>query len=113
MKLTVQELGTIIEVMNIRSNRHSTIKDLRLLDSVVQMLLDFMPKTPELPVDATDEQKAEYEKEVAEYPSYEVEINFMRTHLDVIKNKMNTTNVFFDDKTSREKILALAEKIGL
>lgn len=113
MKLTVQELATIIEVTNIRSNRNCTIKDLRLIDDVVKMLMEQMPQAPVEPTDKTPEALEAYKKECDEYHTYEIEVDIRKTALDVIKIKLSNTNVFFDDKATRERVLALADKLGL
>lgn len=114
MKLTVQEIATICEVLNIRSNRNCTIKDLRMLDSVVATLKSYIPLAPEMPKDQSDNEAMDaYKKEVESYHAYEVEVDMMPMMNDVIKIKFNNTNIFFDDLLTRTKVLALAAKLGI
>ena len=119
MKLTVQELSTIIEVINVRSaNKNSTIKDIRLLNNVALTLKEFLPKAPMKPLVEegmvpTQELMAEYDQDVIDYPNFEIEVELMQTYWDVIKAKFISTNVFFDDQESRTKLIELSDKLGV
>jgi hypothetical protein len=113
MKLTVQELALIIEILNTRSTANNQLKDLRMIDSLVTTLTKYMPPQPELPTDGTDDSKNLYKQQCEDYHKQEIEVSLHEVQLTVIRIKLSSTNVFYDDKATRDKIIPLAVKLGI
>jgi hypothetical protein len=118
-RFTVNEIDTIVAVLNYRSTNGSLIRDVRLIDKIVKKLDYAKPIAPyDSSVDAHGEDekktlKEEYLEDLKAYPLILCDIDLTETELNVIKNKISTFSGFLTDSDSRTSTLVLADKLGV
>lgn len=122
---SVNELDTMIGILNARTQRGSAIRDLRLLNKLIEKIKSVKPAQPVKELDVTIEGDEEATKALAEknqkefeiawqsYPTWSVELDLTPTELTVIKSKFVSFDGFMSDENSRTQILALADKLGI
>lgn len=122
MKFTVFELDLLSNVVVNANTRGVNIKELRLIDNCVKLLQSQIPTKPEgldpkLMETATEEEKQEalekFHKNQVLHFETEVEIDLPTSFLVLIKHRFQAFNGFQAHPQGREKLLALAEKLGV
>lgn len=120
----VYHLNTLNSVLMQRTRNGSSIKDIRVLKSLVGKINAMLPKDIPAPAnlaaDATDEQKAEHKKtfeawmkEREALVSAPVVPKFTPQETTIIKRRLSTFSGFLDDPEASDRILVLADYFGV
>lgn len=127
--LNCKELELLIGLLNSRNAAGAAIKDLRLIQSTVQMMKSKLPAKPIRPeIGPMEEGATEYKKEVVEeyqkaheewakelevFLNHEQHCDFSSYGMLIMKQRLQGFASFNTDEQSRETVLKLAEKFGL
>lgn len=119
-KFTVYELQTLDAVVSIRSGNGSGIKDLRLLQSISKKLKSAIPEQPkpEMPADdmaeaAKMELVKKWHATMENHINTEVEVPLTPMDLNVIRSKFKNFQGFHTDEDTRDRVIALSDKLGI
>jgi len=123
ISLTGFEIAVVQQVLSVPGGS-ATIDDLRKIRGVVNTLKAVEKPDPERPAspgkDATDEQKKEYIAAMTAWAetvkalseeAFEVELD--KAGIDYAKKRLKVFAGFYSDEQSREKVLNLADKLGI
>jgi hypothetical protein len=122
------EIATIKQILNM-PNSHGSVADLRCTKSVIDLLAKEEGQQPDRPTPPKPEKKGEevskeaqtaYVNEVKEWSETvkklaeeEVELTFQEVGLELVRKKVKDFPGFFNDESSRDRILTLADKLGI
>lgn len=123
---TVEEGEMLAGILN-HQGQATHLKDLRLLDLIVNRVEKATPKRPDRPIqpkleegeDAVEAHKIfsdkvnEWTNIMIAFPSQEIDLTFENIHLGVIRQRMANFSSYNAEASARKKIIALADKLGV
>jgi hypothetical protein len=121
--LTQFEISVLRQIINVPGGT-STLDDLRCIkraDAVLKAAENDGPERPAAPgKDASDEDKKAYMEQVKAWTEQlkalaeqTAEVEFDQGALGVCKKRLKAFPGFFSDEKSRDRVLALADKLGV